>query len=203
MTEQFLKGKTLLSWVLAIGEFQQHAAHGALNRRVMQELDGIGKGRKAKAVANRLWNPVDQRVALNQHTQCLIDERAQAGLLQSFGDRVDRRQMGRYLPFLIRRDELVFRMVHLQSGFSGAHLAVAADAGAGCESILLDGAEVEEAQRDDAARILDTAQQAAAAPEDQLSGQHLAFQHQLGAHATGRDRADSGAILITQWQVKE
>ncbi|MCY1213965.1 hypothetical protein D9M69_227340 [compost metagenome] len=94
-------------------------------------------------------------------------------------------------------------MVDLQAGGAGADFAVAAQLGAALEAFLLRLAEVEEAQGERSAAVLQAHQQAAAAAHDDIGAGDNAFHHRVLAGAQLTDGGDAGAVLIAGGQVEE
>ncbi len=100
-------------------------------------------------------------------------------------------------------EQAVLGVVDLEPGGAGAGLAEAAHPAAGLELLLLGRREVEEAQAEDAAAVLEAHQQAAPPAAHHLGGHHLALHHRLVAGAQGADGGDAGAVLVAQGEVEE
>src|SRR5690606_25123276 len=130
-------------------------------------------------------------------------ELAQALLAEAFGGGIDGRQglLDRRLVVLV--EGAVLGVVDLEARGAGASLAIAADARATAQGILLRLAEVVEAQAEGAGAVLQTDQQAAAPAHDHVGTDHMAFDDRVLAGAQSADRHDAGAVLIAQWQVEE
>ena len=125
-----------------------HAAPGRVGLgaglRTMQEAHGAGEVREAEAAAQAFGEGVVERLAV----QRLEDERAQVGLLQARGGRVDRRQ--RIRERLARGHDAVAGMRHFRAEKARAHFAERAHPqallGGALELLELAAVEVEKAQ---------------------------------------------------------
>ncbi|MNZ79083.1 hypothetical protein D3C78_976770 [compost metagenome] len=197
--QQFLEGQAVLGPVAALGQLLEVG----VRRRPVQVADRLVERRQVVLAGQLGGQPVGQAAPV-EAAQRLLAEGAQALLGEALGARVDRRE-----GLLDRRRRLVGRqgavlgVVDLQAGGAGAHLAVAAQVGAALEAVLLRLAEVEEAQAEGAAGVLQAHQQAAPAAEDDVGAAHHAFHHRIAAGAQGADRRHVGAVLVAQRQVEQ
>ena len=149
MGQQFLEGQAVLRPMPAFGQLVEVG----IRRRPVQVAQGLVERRQLMLAGQFGRQPIGQAVGAEAR-QRLLAELAQALLGQALGGRVDRRQGLFHGDRFATAEGAVFRVVDLQAGGAGAHLAVAAHQGAAFQPLFLRLAEVVEAQRQGAAAIL-------------------------------------------------
>ena len=187
---------------------QRQAQLGRMPPLPQQFLGGVGRRRvqvleRAGQVVGML--PRGQQVLWRlplQAGQGLAAKIAPLVLADAVGSGVNgcKRLLDRVLPAL---EGAVFRVEHLQAAAAAAHLAEAAQPGTRFEAVLLGRGEMEEAQGQGTAAILDARHQAAAPSEYDVGGAHLTFHHHVGTLPRRGDGGHPGAILVAQRQVEQ
>jgi len=141
MGQQFLEGQAVLGPMPAFGQLVEVG----IRRWPVQVAQGLVQRAELMLAGQLGRQPVRQAVRA-EAGQGLFAELAQALLGQALGGRLDRRQGLLHGDRLAAVQGAVFRVVDLQAGGAGAHLAVAAHQGAAFQPLFLRLAEVVEAQ---------------------------------------------------------
>ncbi len=196
--QQFLEGQAVLGPVAAFGELFDIG----VGRRAVQIADGFVQRRQAVVAGQLIGQPVRQ-AAWSEACQRLLTELAQALLGQALGGRVDGGQALFHWRRFVAALRAVLRVIDLQAGGPRTHLTVAAQRGTALEAFLLRLAEMEEAQAQGAAAVLQAHQQAAAPPHDHVGTGDDALDHRVLAGAQRADGGDARAVLVAQRQVEQ
>ena len=195
--QQFLEGEPLLCRVAARVELIERG----VERWPVHEAQGVAQRRQAGWQRQVGRQPVSHPRGL-EFVQRLADQHPQPALCHALGHRINRRQRILRRSF-VGRDAPVLGMHHLESDRTPAHLAEAADACPAREALLLRGGEIEEAQRQEARAVSDTADQLATTTEGDLGELHLALHHAASAADEPADRQHTGAVFVARGQHEE
>ncbi|MCY1343326.1 hypothetical protein D9M69_293410 [compost metagenome] len=198
MGQQFLEGQALLGPVLALGELFQVG----VRRRPVQVADGLVERAEVEVAGQLPGQPVRQAVGAEAR-QGELAEAAQALLGEAFGGGVDGRQGLLHRGRFVAAQGAVLRVVDLQASGAGTDFAVAAQLGPALEAVLLRLAEVEEAQAERPAAVLQAHQQAAPTAHDHVRAGHDAFDHRILPRTQFANGGDAGAVLVARGQVEE
>ena len=193
--EQFLAAQAVLR---GMGLGHQLAGVGVVGRLVDASQRGervrhrqAGQGRQQDAVARG-------------EIERLADQLAQRRLAQAGGERIDRRQRGFARQLLGALGDPVFRVHHLRAARAAAHPAVSAQPAARLHRAALLLVEVEEAQQQAAAGILDGhAQRAPLAGKADRGGGDAAENQRILAALELADGSRLAAVLVAQRQVEQ
>ena len=196
--EQLLEGEAALRRVSARLE------HGQLRvgRRPMHVLQRLVQGRQAKPLQD-LHRQEIRQLADASGRERLRGQVAQPPLLESLGDRVDRRE--RILDGLgIRRAGVAVLRVHdLGPVLAAAHFAETGEARAAHELLLLGAAEMEEAQGQEARAVGEAHEQGTPPAEHDLRELDRALHCRAHAGTQRADRYDMRAVLVARRQPEQ
>ena len=173
------------------------AACGNVRRRVVQQSETAGKVCQPQLFQQRFR----QRIAQRQRLQRVTDQLAQHRLRQPGGSRIHRREA--LLQRCVVAHRAALRMHHLQPVIPHTHLADGADLPACCELLLLAGIEIQEAQIQFAAVVLQAANQSAARAEGHFAVGDNALHLHGFAGLRGGNRRKMRLILIAQRQMQQ
>ena len=146
---------------------------------------------------------IEIEIAALQAAQGLVGEAVPARLAKPLGAGVDRGQAVGQRRVAILGNALVAGVDHLQAAEAGANLAKHPQPGAGGHRFLLRGAEMEEAQRDQAGAVGDNHHQHGAARRYDGCVLDRAFHLRGGAGVQPANGVNPGAVLVAQGQVEQ
>ena len=195
--QQFLEGEPLLCRVAARVELIERG----VERWPVHEAQGVAQRRQAGWQRQVGRQPVAHPRGL-EFVQRLADQHPQPALCHALGHRINRRQRILRRSF-VGRDAPVLGMHHLESDRTPAYLTEAADACPAREALLLCRGKIEEAQRQEARAVSDTAYELATTTEGDLGELHLALHHAASAADEPADRQHTGAVFVARWQHEE
>ena len=175
---------------------------------MVQEAQGLHQARQQQGVQHlggqQLPRPQPARgLVRRQHGQGLVDQVAQAGLLEPLGRGVDGGQARLWGLFRRSGQDPVFRMNHLQRGEPGPHLAEAAQARPRDEGRGLGAAKMEKAQLEGTGLVRQRDLEGPALAITDAGLAHLALDQGLLTRQERTQRPPPGTILITQGQVEQ